>query len=100
MGQVVRDVCYTARLYRKSPGFAVLTTSLVALGIATNTIVFSILDAVFFRPLPVSHPEQLVRFVGIVPGSPGGAWYSYPFYSLIRDRNEVFSGVLGQLEMN
>ena len=91
MGELARDVGYAARLYRKSPGFAILTTSLIALGIAANTILFSNVDAVFLRPLSVSHPEQLVRFVGTAPGSPGNVQYSYPFYDMICDRNQAFS---------
>jgi hypothetical protein len=63
MGEVIRDIRYAARIFRKSPGFAVITTLLLALGMAVNTIIFSAVDALLLRPLPVSRPEELVRLV-------------------------------------
>ncbi len=100
MTQMIQDIRYAARLYRKSPGFTATTVLLLALGISANTILFSVIDAVFLRPLPVSHPEELVRFVQTIPGSTGSDQYDYPFYLMLRERSELFVGVLAQLEMN
>ena len=100
MSEFVRDLRYAARLYRKSAGFAVTTTLLLALGISANTVIFSVIEAAFLRKLPVSHPDELVRFVHQVPGGPAVTYYRYPFYAMLRDRKEFFSGVMGQLEMN
>src|SRR5216684_7925941 len=61
MGEFLRDLRYAARLYRRRPGFSTVTTLLIALGIAANTVIFSVVDTLLLRPLPVSHPEELVR---------------------------------------
>src|SRR6266851_3389856 len=100
MGEVTRDLRYALRIYRKNPGFAVLTTLLLALGIAANTIVFSALDALLLRPLPVNRPQELVRLVHFVPGLGPRSSFSYTFYAAIKDRSEIFSGVLAQIETN
>lgn len=55
-----RDVLYALRQMRKSPGFTVLTTTILTLGIGINTAIFSVVYQVLLRPLPFPHPEQLV----------------------------------------
>jgi predicted permease len=99
-GEVIRDIRYAARIYRKSPGFALITTLLLALGIAANTIIFSAVDALLLRPLPVTRPEELVRLVQMHPGLGLRSAFSYPFYVAVKDRSETFAGILGQFEMN
>ena len=83
---------------------AVLT---LALGIGANTAIFTLLDQALLRSLPVSHPEQLVRlrYVGSNTGSIsafGGDrhdYFSYPMYRDLRDKNQVFSGMLADDEV-
>ena len=85
------------RQFRKSPGFAVAAILSLALGIGANTAIFTLLDQVLLRPLPVSRSDQLVRLdwqgqhysVNI-----SGDSLSYPAYRDFRDRNQVFSGVI------
>ena len=61
LDQLARDLSYAVRTLRRSPGFTSVALLSLALGIGANTAIFSLVDAVYWRPLPVSHPEQLVR---------------------------------------
>jgi predicted permease len=86
---VFKDLAYACRLSTKSPGFTLTAVLSLALGIGANTAIFSLVDAVLLRTLPVSEPGQLVEV-----SRDGGRALSYGLYEAIRDRNEVFSGVL------
>jgi predicted permease len=67
MSELLRDVRFGLRLLAKSPAFAMTATLLLALGIGANTLIFSVVNALLLRPLPVSHPENLVRLVETHP---------------------------------
>src|SRR5579871_6071226 len=91
-----QDLRYAARLLHRNPGFTLVAVLSLALGIGANTAVFSILNYAILRPLPVSHPEQLVTIAhGSKTGSPDqyDANISYPQYVDIRDHSPVFSGI-------
>jgi putative ABC transport system permease protein len=96
------DLRYALRQLRKSPGFAVTAIVTLALGIAATTAIFTLFDQVLLRVLPVEQPQQLVRmdwhgsFSGSISdfGGDVGNYYSYPMYKDLRDRNQVFSGML------
>jgi predicted permease len=95
-----QDLAYAVRQLRKSPGFSAVAIAMLALGIGANTAIFSLMNAVLMRPLPVSLPEQLVLFGEARPEGntsfvPHGDTqvFSYPFYREFRERNQVFSGV-------
>jgi len=75
----------------KNPGFTMIAVSTLGLGIGANTAIFTLLDKVLIRPLPVERPDQLVTFVEDAGGAP--AIFSYPLYAELRDRNEVLSGL-------
>jgi predicted permease len=88
------------RMLLKAPGFTLVAALSLALGIGANTAIFSLLDAVMLRSLPVQEPEKLVFFgkgdsVGLTNDFPKGSWdlFSYPFYKEVRERNEVFTDV-------
>src|SRR5262245_20619090 len=96
-----QDFKYGARLLRLNPGFAATAVFSLALGIAANTSIFTLVDQVLLRLLPVDNPRQLVQFrmeggrVGSQNGD-GLHTFSYPMYLAFRDRNTVFSGITGQ----
>ena len=60
---LVDDVRYAARTLRNAPAFALVAILSLALGIGANTAIFSLINAVMLRSLPVNHPEQLVQLV-------------------------------------
>jgi putative ABC transport system permease protein len=102
MQSLLHNLRYALRQLRKSTGFTFTVVLTLALGIGANTAVFTLFDQVLLRMLPVQQPKQLVRFewTGPFSGSAssfGGGmenYFSYPMYKDLRDRNQVFWGIL------
>src|SRR5437867_11312795 len=67
MSELVRDLRFGVRLLAKSPVFTATAALLLAIGISANTLIFSAVNALLLRPLPVSHPENLVRLIEVHP---------------------------------
>src|ERR1022692_752570 len=67
MSELLRDLRFGFRLLAKSPVFAAAAVLLLAVGIGANTLIFSVVNALLLQPLPVSHPENLVRLVEVHP---------------------------------
>ncbi len=88
-----QDVRYGSRMLGKNPGFAVVAILTLALGIGVNTAIFSLLDAILLRTLPVSHPESLVLLASYSRDSRVGD-FGYEDYSRLRDGNQAFAGIL------
>lgn len=89
---VLQDIRFTLRTLAKSPGFAAATMVSLALGIGANSAVFSIVDTVLLRPLPVHEPDRLVALTTSDHHSESPHGLSYLDYVDYRDRSGVFSG--------
>lgn len=88
--QLLRDMRFALRVLLRNRGFTVVAVLSLALGIGVNALVFSVANALVFKPLPVKRPDQLVFLE--TPRHPS---MSFPNYRELRDRNQVFSGLVG-----
>ena len=86
------DVRYALRTMRKSPGYTVVAVLSLALGIGATTAIFSVMDALMLRPLPVMDSQRLV----MVERS-GGLVFSYNMWKQIREQQDVFSGMFAYM---
>jgi putative ABC transport system permease protein len=86
------DVRYALRALRASPVFALVTIASLGLGIGANTAIFSLINAVVLKTLPVSQPDELMQ---VTFGEEGGASavFTNPIWEQVRDAQDVFSGV-------
>src|SRR5713101_436409 len=102
-----QDIRYGIRAMKKAPGFTAVVVITLALGIGANTAIFSLLDAVFLKSLPVQKPAELVLFgkgegKGLTNGFPNGSsdLFSYPFYQDVRQHKEAFADVAALLSIS
>ena len=96
MSNLTQDVRYAIRTLTKSPVFCFVAVASLALGIGANTAIFSLINQLLLRLLPVKDPQELVLLTsrGSHYGSNTGQnAMSYLMYTDIRDRNQVFSGM-------
>ncbi|MGI8742668.1 MAG: hypothetical protein ACR2NN_08870 [Bryobacteraceae bacterium] len=89
MSGLVRDVTHAWRLIEKSPGFTCLIVLLLALGIGVNTLVFSVLDALLLRKLPVRNADLLVRVVEIRPVLGARSYFPYSYVVLLGHKQNI-----------
>jgi predicted permease len=100
MDQLLADLRYAGRTILKNPGFSAVVVLTLGLGIGANTAIFTLMDQVLMRPLPVSDPAALVMLDG--PGPFSGRThndhtFSHPMYLALRDGTSgVFSGVVAR----
>lgn len=99
---LLHDLKFGIRQLRLHPGFTVTAVLSLALGIGANTAIFTLVDQVLLRLLPVQNPHELVqlRLEGGRVGSQSGDGrhtFSYPLYCAFRDGNTVFAGLTGQI---
>ncbi|MGH7720791.1 MAG: ABC transporter permease, partial [Gemmatimonadaceae bacterium] len=100
LDELRQDILYALRTLRNNPGFTAVVVLTLALGIGANTAIFSLVDALLLRPIPVREPERLVALgdpslVGSVSqGAPRTDLFSYPLYRELRERNRAVTGLL------
>ncbi len=96
----VQDIRYALRTMRRNPGFAAVVGATIALGIGANTSIFTLVNALLLRRLPVTRPTELVaigntvRINSMSQGSARADIISWPLYRDISARNDVMTGVL------
>src|SRR2546430_13095358 len=94
------DIRFAVRWLRKSPGFAIVAIASLAIGIGFNTALFTVVDALLFKPLPVAAPERLIDvFTSDSTGTVDFSTSSYPDYLDLQAHNDVFDGLVGYSPM-
>jgi predicted permease len=107
---IVRDLRFSVRSLKSRPAFTLTVIATLALGIGANTAIFTLVDALLLRPLPVSHPEQLVIVSNPAEvnnnnvGDPVTDYVSFLLYKDVRARNTAFTdmyanGLSGSLDV-
>jgi predicted permease len=100
LDSVFADVRYACRALRAAPAFALVAIGSLALGIGANSAIFTVVDALLLRDLPVREPEQLVvvgdpgRVRSHFTGAASAVVFSYPLYRDLRDHNGLVTGLI------
>jgi putative ABC transport system permease protein len=100
MTTLLKDLRYGIRMLARTPAFTLVAVLSLALGIGANTTVFSLLDAVMLRSLPIENPERMVNIATLVKGGEPHLDFSYPMYTGLRDGNQTLSGIVAYTETN
>jgi predicted permease len=88
-----QDLRYGVRTLRRNPGFAIVAVLTLALGIGANTAIFSLIDAVLLKLLPVERPEQLYLVQNVGPRNLNAGAPPYPCFEQFRERAQSFTGL-------
>ncbi len=92
MGNFAADVRYAFRTMRANPAFTAVAITVLALGIAANTAIFTVIDSVLLQPLPYPEPDRLMQLGRLYPNNNYGFSNSIPKYMAWR-QNQVFDSI-------
>jgi predicted permease len=91
--EMIQDLRFGVRMLLKDKGFTAVAVLSLALGIGANTAIFSLIDAVLLKTLPVERPDQLYFIQNAGTRGPDGGAPPYPCFERFRDRNQSFAGM-------
>ncbi|HEY7403137.1 MAG TPA: ABC transporter permease [Candidatus Angelobacter sp.] len=94
MGTLFQDIRYGLRMLRKNAAMTLVATLTLALGIGANTTIFSAVNGILLRPLPVAHADQLVVVGGQQQGGDTFNHFSYADFADLRSQADAFSDVM------
>src|SRR5256885_2029899 len=94
---MLNDLRYAFRMLAKSPVFTAVAVGSLALGIGANTAIFTLIDAILLRWLPVQNPQELV-VLARNPSQPSTS-FNYPDYHYLRDQNHSYTGLIAFWDM-
>src|SRR5215467_2816638 len=94
MQALPQDLRYGARMLRKHPGFTLIATLTLALGVGANTALFTIYNAFVLKPLPLQDPDSIANLTGYDREGTRHRLFSYLDYLDYRDRSMSFAGLL------
>jgi predicted permease len=109
MAEIAQDFRIALRQLRRSPGFASTAILTIALGIGANTAIFSALNAMLLKMLPVRDPQQLYTVLLINGGTQppntsgtghGNTSFSYPVFQALRQRSDVFTDLIAHIPLS
>jgi predicted permease len=96
----LQDTRYGFRMLVRNPGFTSVAVLTLALGIGANTAIFTVVNALLLRRLPVRNPEELVQLVTSSSSSQVNYDFSYPDYQQLRDGGRSLAGLFGAMGVN
>ena len=94
---MLTDLRYAIRALRAAPGFTVVAVATLALGIAVNTIAFTLLNSLALRPMPVRDAWRIVRIYPIAPDGHRQNLFSNPDYQSYRDQLQSFDALVAYI---
>ena len=92
---MLQDLRYGLRVLAKSPAFTMVAVLSLALGITANTAIFSLIDVLLLKPIPVEEPGRLASVFMTDARNPGNLPISHLNFKDLRDQNQVFTGMAG-----
>jgi predicted permease len=96
---VLKDLHYAARRLRRTPGFVIVSTLLIAVSLACNTVIFGLVDVLLLRTLPVRDPDSLVQLFELRPTIPAQEYLSADVRDLIAAESTTLTDVMGEYEV-